>query len=114
MVETGAANPRARSLMIEPDLIGETVRQVIAHEIGHAVGLPHNMGGSSALPVDSLRSPSYTSRMGVSRSIMDYARQNYIAQPGDGVKRFVRKIGPCEHYARHWVYRVLPDVCTPA
>lgn len=113
MVETGAANPAARSLKTEDRLIGETVRQVIAHEIGHALGLPHNMGASSSLPVDSLRSPSYTERMGVSPSIMDYARQNYIAQPGDGVARFVRKLGPYDRYAINWGYRVLPDAPTP-
>ncbi len=113
MVETGAANPAARSLRTEDRLIGETVRQVITHEIGHALGLPHNMGASSSLPVDSLRSPSYTERMGVSPSIMDYARQNYIAQPGDGVTRFVRKLGPYDRYAINWGYRVLPSARSP-
>ncbi len=108
MVETGASNPGARSLDIEHDLIGETVRQVIAHEIGHALGLPHNMIASSSFPVDSLRSPSFTSQYGVAPSIMDYARQNYIAQPGDGVTRFVRKIGPYDLYAINWGYRLIP------
>lgn len=113
MVETGAANADARTLQMKPELIGETVRQVIAHEIGHAVGLPHNMIGSSSFPVDSLRSPSFTARYGVSPSIMDYARQNYIAQPGDGVTRFVRMMGPYDHYAVNWGYRVIPTAATP-
>jgi hypothetical protein len=108
MLETGAANPGARSLNQDMDLIGETVRQVIAHEIGHALGLPHNMIASSSYPVDSLRSPSFTERMGVAPSVMDYARQNYIAQPGDGVTHFTRKIGPYDHYAINWGYRVFP------
>lgn len=113
MVETGAANPEARTLRINEPLIGETVRQVIAHEIGHALGLPHNMIGSSAFPVDSLRSPSFTTRYGVSPSVMDYARQNYVAQPGDGVTRFVRKMGPYDDYAINWGYRVIPGAATP-
>lgn len=113
MVETGAANPAARSLRMDMDYIGEAVRQVIAHEIGHALGLPHNMIASSALPVDSLRSPSYTERYGVSATIMDYARQNYVAQPGDGVTRFIRGIGPYDHYAIEWGYRVIPGARTP-
>lgn len=109
MVETGAANPAARSLNMDMALIGETVRQVIAHEIGHALGLPHNMTASSAFPVDSLRSPAFTERYGVAPSVMDYARQNYVAQPGDGVTRFVRKIGPYDHHAINWGYRVIPN-----
>ncbi|MFK7845706.1 MAG: zinc-dependent metalloprotease [Rhodothermales bacterium] len=110
MIETGASNPGARSLKLDPDLIGETMRQVIAHEIGHALGLPHNMIASSSFPVDSLRSPTFTSQYGVAPTIMDYARQNYIAQPEDGVTRFVRKIGPYDHYVVDWGYRWYPDI----
>ena len=80
MVETGAANPLARTLDTPETLMGETMRQVIAHEVGHALGLPHNWIASAAFPVDSLRSPSFTEEYGVAASIMEYARQNYIAQ----------------------------------
>ena len=114
MVETGAANPVARSLRMDMDYIGDAVRQVIAHEIGHAIGLPHNMIASSAFPVDSLRSPTFTAEYGVAATIMDYARQNYVAQPGDGVERFIRGIGPYDHYAVEWGYRVIPQAATPA
>ena len=113
LIETGAANPAARSLVIDDALIGEAMRQVIAHEVGHALGLPHNMIASSAFPVDSLRSPTFTSRYGVAPTIMDYTRQNYIAQPGDGVTRFVRQIGPYDDYAINWGYRWYPDVEAP-
>ncbi len=113
MVETGAANPAARDLQMDRALIGETVRQVIAHEIGHALGLPHNMIASSAYSVDSLRSPSFTAANGVAPSVMDYARQNYVAQPGDGVTHFTRMIGPYDLYAINWGYRVIPGAATP-
>jgi hypothetical protein len=114
MVETGAANPGARSLTQPDELIGETLRQVIAHEVGHALGFPHNMTASSSFPVDSLRSPTFTSRYGVAPSIMDYARQNYVAQPGDRVTRFVRKIGPYDHYAVEWGYRLFSGLDSEA
>lgn len=116
MLETGAANPLARSLPIDGDLMCEAMRAVIAHEVGHALGLPHNMGASSGYPVDSLRSAQFVRRMGIAPTIMDYARQNYIAQPGDGLvgTDFIRKIGPYDHYVIDWGYRVLPEAATPA
>jgi hypothetical protein len=91
------------------------MEQVITHEIGHAIGLPHNMVASSSYPVDSLRSQSFASRMGVAPTIMDYARQNYVAQPGDGLapEDFLRRIGPYDHYAVNWGYRLIPNAATP-
>jgi hypothetical protein len=110
MVQTGAANPGARSLPISDELMAEAMEQVITHEIGHALGLPHNMISSSAYPVDSLRNADFSRRMGVAPTIMDYARQNYIAQPGDGLEPtdFLRHIGPYDHYSINWGYRVIP------
>jgi hypothetical protein len=72
------------------------------------------MVASSAYPVDSLRDPGFADRMGVSASIMDYARQNYVAQPGDGLEgdAFIRQIGPYDHYAVNWGYRVIPEAET--
>lgn len=115
MVQTGAANPGARSLPIDDGLMAEAMEQVITHEIGHAIGLPHNMVASSAFPVDSLRSQTFTSRMGVAPTIMDYARQNYIAQPEDGLRPedFLRRIGPYDLYSVNWGYRVIPGATTP-
>ena len=115
LIETGAANPAARTLDIPEALMGETMRQVITHEVGHAIGLPHNMIASSSFPVDSLRSVSFTRRYGVSATIMDYARQNYVAQPGDGLEPldFIRRLGPFDDFVINWGYRVLPDAATP-
>ncbi|WP_218599539.1 zinc-dependent metalloprotease [Polaribacter sp. NJDZ03] len=113
LLETGAANPSARTLDTPAEDIGEMMRMVISHEVGHALGLPHNMAASYAYPVDSLRSGSFTQKNGIAATIMDYARYNYIAQPGDKNIRFIRQLGPYDHYAINWGYRVVPNANTP-
>jgi hypothetical protein len=113
MIETGAANPSARTLNTPQKDMGEMLKMVIAHEVGHALGLPHNMKASSAYPVDSLRSGSFTQEHGIAASIMDYARFNYVAQPGDENIRFIRNMGPYDHYAINWGYRWIPDIENP-
>jgi len=113
MLETGAANPKARTLDTPEEEIGEMMRRVISHEIGHAIGLPHNMKASAAYPVDSLRSGEFSQEYGIATTIMDYARYNYIAQPGDENIRFIRQLGPYDMYAVNWGYRYLPNAETP-
>ncbi|MDT7833335.1 zinc-dependent metalloprotease [Flavobacteriaceae bacterium S356] len=113
LLETGAANPSARTLDTPDKEIGDMMRMVIAHEVGHALGLPHNMAASYAYPVDSLRSGPFTQKYGIAASIMDYARYNYIAQPGDKGIRFIRQLGPYDHYSINWGYRVIPNATTP-
>ena len=113
LLETGAANPSARTLNTTDEEIGDMMRMVIAHEVGHALGLPHNMAASFAYPTDSLRSGSFTQKNGIAATIMDYARYNYVAQPGDKNIRFIRQLGPYDHYAINWGYRRIPNVKKP-
>jgi len=108
-VQTAAVNPEARGRNFDTDVMGRLLRFVVAHEVGHTLGLPHNWGSSHAVPVDSLRSPAYTSTHGTAPSIMDYARFNYIAQPGDGVERFTPDIGVYDRWSIQWGYQPLPD-----
>ncbi|MGB8703681.1 MAG: zinc-dependent metalloprotease, partial [Gillisia sp.] len=113
MIEAGAQNPNARTLETPEKEIGEMMRMVIAHEVGHSLGLPHNMKASSAYPTDSLRSATFTQKYGLTPSIMDYARVNYVAQPGDKGVRYIRMMGPYDLYAINWGYRYLPEAETP-
>ena len=109
VVQMGATNPRARSLTIPEDMMGEAVRFVACHETGHSLGLRHNMIASAAYPTDSLRSATFMERVGgTSASIMDYARFNYVAQPSDGVKHTTPTIGPYDLMAINWGYRWYP------
>lgn len=112
LLETGAANPSARTLDTPAEDIGEMMKMVIAHEVGHALGLPHNMSASKAYDVESYRNGAFTQEFGIASTIMDYARYNYIAQPGDTNIRFIRQIGPYDHYAINWGYRVIPGAYT--
>ncbi|UZH56161.1 zinc-dependent metalloprotease [Salinimicrobium tongyeongense] len=109
MIEAGAQLESARTLNTPEEEIGEMMRMVIAHEVGHALGLPHNMKASSAYATDSLRSPEFTQKYGLTPSIMDYARVNYVAQPEDKGVRYIRMMGPYDLYAINWGYRYIPE-----
>lgn len=113
LLETGAANPSARTLNTSEEEMGEMMRFVIAHEVGHALGFPHNMGASCAYDTESYRKGAFTQKNGIAASLMDYARFNYIAQPGDKGIRFIRQMGPYDHYALNWGYRVIPNSVSP-
>ena len=108
-VQTAAVNPDARAPRFRDEVMGELVRFVSAHEVGHTLGLPHNWISSNAYPVDSLRSPTFTASHGTAPSIMDYARFNYIAQPGDGVTQLMPRVGEYDKWAIEWGYRYFPD-----
>ena len=112
-VQTAASNPAARKAKFTDEQMGELIRFVSSHEVGHTLGLPHNFGSSYAYPVDSLRSKTFTDKHGTAPSIMDYARFNYIAQPGDGVTHFYPQIGEYDKWAIKWGYTWFSGKKTP-
>ncbi|TSD65071.1 zinc-dependent metalloprotease [Inquilinus sp. KBS0705] len=107
-IQTAAVNPNVRNPKFTDEQMGELIRFVSSHEIGHTLGLPHNFGSSYAYPVDSLRSKTFTATHGTAPSIMDYARFNYIAQPGDGVTHLYPQIGEYDLWSIKWGYSYFP------
>ena len=104
-VQTAAINPQAQMPEFDDEVMSRLIRFVSSHEVGHTLGLPHNFGSSNAYPVDSLRSATFTQRMGTAPSIMDYARFNYIAQPEDAGVALMPDVGEYDKYAIAWGYR---------
>ena len=108
-IQTAAINSEAQTIEFKDEVMGRLIRFVSSHEVGHTLGLPHNMGSSAAYPVDSLRSASFTKKFGTAPSIMDYARFNYIAQPEDKGVALMPDIGPYDKHAIEWGYRPILD-----
>ncbi|MCX6369268.1 MAG: zinc-dependent metalloprotease [Armatimonadetes bacterium] len=111
-VQASHSDPRARKLPFPEDLTGELLAYVVTHEVGHTLGFPHNMKASSSVPIANLRDPKWTAQWGTTPSIMDYARNNYVAQPEDKVTQLMPKIGMYDHFAVEWGYSVFPGVKT--
>jgi len=111
LVQASPSDPRARNATFDDELMGELIRVVSSHEIGHTLGLPHNMGSSSATPVEKLRDKAWVEANGHTASIMDYARFNYVAQPEDKISPIglYPRIGEYDLWAIEWGYKPLPD-----
>ncbi|MHB1095484.1 MAG: zinc-dependent metalloprotease [Gemmatimonadaceae bacterium] len=113
--QVGSLDPRARKLPFPDSLQGRLMEYVIAHEIGHSLGFPHNMKASSLYPVDSVRSKTWVAKNGHTPTLMDYSRFNYVAQPEDGIALgdLIPKQGPYDVYMTHWGYAPIPSARTP-
>jgi len=115
LVQAAAVDARARKMQFDDDLMGELIRFVSSHEVGHTLGLRHNFGASSTVPVENLRNKKWVEANGHTPSIMDYARFNYVAQPEDGIsqKGMFPKIGDYDKWAIEWGYKWMPEYKTP-
>lgn len=105
--QCAAIDPRAQKVPIPADLMKDLIRYVVAHEVGHTLGLEHNFKASAAYTTAQLRSPAFTEKNGVAASIMSYSRYNYVAQPGDGIKKTIGVVGPYDKFAIEYGYKPL-------
>ncbi len=111
--QAGGADPNAATLPLSDEVLGRALRAVVTHEVGHSLGLRHNMKASQAYSVAQLRDPAFADEHGPVASIMSYGRVNFVAQPGDGVTQFVGKVGPYDRFAIAWGYKPIPEAATP-
>jgi hypothetical protein len=113
-IQAGAIDPRANKMVFDDELMGQLIRFVSSHEVGHTLGFPHNFGSSSAVPVEKLRDKAWVEANGHTPSIMDYARFNYVAQPEDkvGPAGIYPRIGEYDKWAAEWGYRIIPEAKT--
>lgn len=111
MVQTAAVDPKARKMTYDDELMGQLIRFVSSHEVGHTIGLRHNFGSSSSVPVENLRNKTWVEANGHTPSIMDYARFNYVAQPEDNISELglFPRIGDYDKWAIEWGYKLFPQ-----
>ncbi|MCO6496378.1 MAG: zinc-dependent metalloprotease [Chitinophagaceae bacterium] len=110
-IQASVIDPRAQRMEFSDELMGDLIRFVSSHEVGHTLGLRHNYGSSSTTPVEKLRDKNWLAQHGHTPSIMDYARFNYVAQPGDGIDKrgIYPRIGEYDKWAIQWGYMYLPQ-----
>jgi hypothetical protein len=115
-IQCAPSDPAAQMMVFDDELMGQLIRFVSAHEVGHTIGLRHNHGSSSTVPVDSLRNKAWVEANGHTPSIMDYARFNYVAQPEDSISRagLFPRVGDYDHWAIEWGYRLFPEFDSPS
>jgi Met-zincin/Domain of unknown function (DUF5117) len=111
MIQCSPSDPAARKMVFDDELMGQLIRFVSSHEVGHTLGLRHNFGSSSTVPVEKLRDKNWVEANGHTPSIMDYARFNYVAQPEDNISRkgLFPRIGDYDNWAIEWGYRLFPE-----
>lgn len=114
-VQVGPLDPRAQKLPLPDEIMGELMRYVVAHEVGHTLGFQHNMKASSAYTIEQIRDPKWVKEMGHTPTLMDYSRFNYVAQPEDKIDPIdlIPKIGPYDKWATMWGYKPIPGAKTP-
>ncbi|KAF1716833.1 zinc-dependent metalloprotease [Pseudoxanthomonas yeongjuensis] len=114
-VQAAPLDPSARKLPLSDEVVGSLLRYIVAHEVGHSLGLEHNMKASALYPAAKVRDPKWVAAMGHVASVMDYSRMNYVAQPEDGiaVEDLIPRVGPYDRWAVRWGYAEIPDFLTP-